>query len=84
MTVWNAKVLMRWVICGQQDIEESVESSLVNVADVANPHDVIKIPRRWLPKCMSVARKPNCKLLAKDIVVGHCNKEAITRNLRNS
>src|SRR6266702_8378818 len=82
--IWNTKVIMGWIICGQQNVEETVESAFANVTDVANPHDLIKIPWRRLPKCMSEGRKPNCKLIAKDIVVGHCSDVATTNNPRNS
>ena len=61
---------MGWIICGQQNVEETVESALANVADIADTRSV-EIPRRWLPKRMSVTRKPNGKLIAKNIVVGH-------------
>lgn len=84
MVVWNTEVLMRWVICRQQDIEETVESSLANITNIANLHDVIKVPWRWLPQGMSVSGKPNCKLFAKDIVVGHCSEGAIMNDLRSS
>ena len=83
VVIWDTKVSVGWVICGQQDIEEAVESAFADVTDVANPHDVIKIPRRRLPKGMSEGRKPNCKLFAKDIVVGHCSDVEINKDARN-
>ena len=71
VVIRNAKVFMGWIICGQQNIEEAVESALANVTNVTDTRNVR--PRRRVPKRMSVSRKPNCKLIAKNIVVGHCN-----------
>lgn len=71
VVIWNAEGFMGWIICRQQNIEETVESALANVTNIADTRNVR--PWRRFPKRMSVSRKPNCKLIAKNIVVGHCN-----------
>ena len=75
---------MGGMICGEKNIEESVESALANVTDVANPHDAMRIHRRRLPKGMSIPRIPNCELIAKDIVVCHCSNVAAANNPTHS
>ena len=72
VVVGNTEVFMGRVIRGQQNIEEALESAFGNVTDVANPDDMIKIPWRRLPQSISMGRKPNRKLIAKYIIVGHC------------
>src|SRR5712675_892563 len=70
MILGHAK-LVRWIICGKQGVEKTVELAPANEPNVANFHGHTRSRRSWVPQGMSVSRIHDCELLAKDIVVGH-------------
>ena len=70
--VWNAGSVGR-IFWAKQNIEKKVELAFSNETDVANRHGGILIAPTWLPKCMSVGRVLYCKVVAINVVVGHCD-----------
>jgi hypothetical protein len=70
MMFWHAE-LVRWVICRKQGIEKAMEIASADETDIANVHGPIWVPRTRPPQGMSVRRILDCKLIAKDVEVGH-------------
>lgn len=71
VVLWNTEFYMGLVVWGQQNIEKTVEFPFADVANVANFHGGIQIPRIWLPKCVSKGRKLHCEVVAENIIVSH-------------
>ena len=76
LRVWNTKNPMGRIFWAEQNVEKAVESPFPNETDVANRHSGISTAWTWLPKCMSVGRILSCKVVAKNVVVGHCGGAA--------
>jgi hypothetical protein len=57
--------------CGTQSIEKTVKSATAYKTDIANFHRPVRFPWAWLPQSMSIRRILDCKLFAKNVVVGH-------------
>jgi hypothetical protein len=65
-----------WYIVGllvlrAQGIEETVEFAHAYETDVADFHSCIWFPWTWVPQGMTIRRKCNPQLFAKDVVFGH-------------
>jgi hypothetical protein len=59
------------IFCGTQSIEKTMEFAIAYETDIAYFYGPIRFPWAWLPERMSVRRIFDCKLLAKNVVVGH-------------
>jgi len=77
--LWNTNSMGR-ISWARQNIEEMVELPFSNETDVANCHGGISTAWIWLPKCVSVGRILSCKVVTKNVVVGHCGGTGIEGN----
>ena len=59
------------IFCGKQGIEKTMEFATAYETDVTDLHGHIRVPWVWFPQSMSECRILDCKLFAKDVVVGH-------------
>jgi hypothetical protein len=78
MILWHAE-FVGWIVCGKQGVEKTMEIASAYETDIANLHGPIRVLWTWPPQGMSVRRILDCKLFAKDLVVGHRD-----RNLKAS
>src|SRR6266702_2454303 len=69
--LWNTNSMGR-IFWTKQNIEKTVELPFSNETDVANRHGGISTAWTWLPECVSIGRIFDCKVVAKNVVVGHC------------
>ena len=74
MIFWHASVL-GWIICWKQGVEKMMEIASAYKTDIANLHGSLGVPWTWAPQGMSVRRILDCKLFAKDLVVGHRDRK---------
>jgi hypothetical protein len=63
--------LVGCIIRRKQSVEKTVECALAHVTDVANLHWAMLSLRTWLPQGISESWICKCKLLAKDLIMGH-------------
>jgi hypothetical protein len=70
MVFWHA-LLVGWIVCWQEGVEKTIEFACAYETDVAYLHWPVRVPWVRLPQCVSERRILDCKLFAKDVVVGH-------------
>jgi hypothetical protein len=74
--LWNTKSMGR--ICwAEQNIEKTVELPIPNETNVANRYSGIPTAWSWFPKRVSVGWILDCKVMAENVVVGHCSSAEI-------
>ena len=76
MIFWHTELLMGWIVCRKQSVEESIEFASAYETDIANLHGLIRVPWTWSPQGMSVRRIPDRKLFAEDVVICHWDRKA--------
>jgi hypothetical protein len=79
MIFWHAE-LVGGIVCWQQGVEKAMEFPPAYETDIADLHGPIWVPWIWLPQCMSERRILECKLVAKDVVVGHLGPQGSRKN----
>jgi len=72
------------LVLGTQNIEKTVKFALAYITDIADLHRLTRLPWAWVPQGISVGRKSDSQLFAKDVVVGHSvmQESRKTRNAR--
>jgi hypothetical protein len=70
MTFWHAE-LVGWMVCWKEGVEKTMEIASAYETDIAYLNGPIRVPWTRPPQGMSIRRILDCKLFAKDVVVGH-------------
>ena len=70
MVFWHTE-LVGWIVCWQQGVEKTVEFASAYETNVTELHGPIRVPRVRLPQGMPKRRILDCKLIPKDVEVGH-------------
>ena len=81
--LWNTKSMGR-IVWAEQNIEKTVELPFPDEADVANCHGRGSTAWTGLPKCVPVGRIFDCKVVPKNVVVGHCGGTEVEDNPRKT
>jgi hypothetical protein len=81
--LWDTKSMGR--ICwAEQSVEKTVELPFPNETNVANRYSGISTACTWLPKCVSVGWILDCKAMAENVVVGHCDGAGVEGDPRKT
>ena len=68
ISFWYTAAFMRWMMCGEQGIEQAMEFAVANETNVTNLN-WRELSRVWLPQGVAESGMRKCELIAKSVIV---------------